>query len=339
MNRKHILLWILACCILFASFTTTYNHPVTLVYPPSWPKPIYNFTNNPLTQEGIQLGRKLFYDPSLSRNNTVSCSSCHLSYTAFTHVDHKLSHGINDRIGIRNSPALMNLAWNKSFMWDGSANHLDMQALAPISDPNEMDSSIKEVVEKLETKSEYSALFLAAYGDDQITGARVLKALSQFQLTLISANSKYDHIVAGKDTFTQQEQSGYLLFKKHCSTCHKEPLFTTGDFANNGLPIDSKLHDVGRMKITKNPQDSMSFKIPSLRNLKYSFPYMHDGRFKTLGEVIEHYTEHINNKNFIDSRLKKVIYLSDNQKIDLIAFLQTLNDKKFVFNKDFAFPR
>jgi cytochrome c peroxidase len=337
----NIISCLIASTLLLGSFTVEFNQHVSLSYPEFWPMPTYNFSNNPLSEEGIQLGKKLFYDPLLSKDNTISCSSCHLSYTAFTHVDHKLSHGLNDRIGTRNSLALMNLAWNKTFMWDGSANHLDMQALAPISDPNEMGSSIQEVVEKLKSSQEYPPLFTTAFGDESITGSKVLKALSQFQLTLISSNSKYDKVVGdnSEESFTEQEENGYKLYKQHCATCHAEPLFTTGDFANNGLPIDSKLQDLGRMKITQNPLDSMSFRIPSLRNLKYSFPYMHDGRFGNLNEVINHYTEEIDPSGFIDSRLSQKIVLTSNQKVDLIAFLRTLNDEEFVFNKDFAFPQ
>ena len=340
-HLKYKILGIIASGILLASWSSSFTNPVSLQYPKSWPKPYYDFTKNQLTEEGIQLGRKLFYDPILSKDNTISCSSCHLSYTAFTHVDHKLSHGIEDRIGNRNSLALMNLAWNKSFMWDGAANHLDMQALAPISDPNEMGSSIVEVVEKLQANENYPPLFYAAFGDTLITGAKVLKALSQFQLTLISSNSKYDKVMSkeGTETFTTQEQNGYDLYIKHCASCHVEPLFTTGEFTNNGLVPDSDLNDLGRMQITQNASDSLSFKTPSLRNLKYSFPYMHDGRFDNLREVIDHYTEQIDPAGFIDPRLNQKIELTSNQKVDLIAFLRTLNDKDFVFNKDFAFPR
>lgn len=340
-KNTYLIFSLFVSILLLGSWTSILTTPTKLIYPESWPEPSYDFTKNPLTEEGIQLGRKLFYDPLLSKDNTISCSSCHLSYTAFTHVDHKLSHGIEDRIGTRNSLALMNLAWNKSFMWDGSANHLDMQALAPISDPKEMGSSIAEVVDKLQKSEAYPTLFHAAFGDTLITGAKVLKALSQFQLTLISSNSKYDKVMGHKDeeVFTQQEQNGYNLYKVHCASCHTEPLFTSGEFANNGLAPDSILNDKGRMLITQNPSDSLSFKIPSLRNLKYSFPYMHDGRFDNLREVINHYTEQIDPDGFIDPRLSQKIELTSNEKVDLIAFLRTLNDREFVFNKDFVFPR
>src|SRR5262249_53369535 len=154
---------------------------------------------------------------------------------AFTHVDHSLSHGIAGKIGSRNSPALMNLAWSNDFMWDGSVNHLDVQALAPISNPLEMDETIAHVTAKLRTSENYRSLFKAAFGDTAITGERVLKSLSQFMLTLISCNSKYDSVMRGEKQFTAQEANGYALFKKNCSSCHTEPLFTNEQFENNGL--------------------------------------------------------------------------------------------------------
>ncbi|MDZ4682801.1 MAG: cytochrome-c peroxidase, partial [Saprospiraceae bacterium] len=227
------------------------NDPIELEYPKNWPKPAYDFSNNPLTKQGIELGRRLFYDPILSRDSTVSCSNCHLSFTAFTHVDHALSHGIEDRIGTRNSPALMNLAWAKNFMWDGAINHLDFQALAPIAHPAEMDHSIEKVVQKIGLKTAYKARFFEAFGDSTITGERLLKAITQFELTLISANSKYDRMILGQEKFAEQEQNGYLLFQKNCASCHVEPLFTNHDFEKNGLPLDTSLNDFGRMKITK----------------------------------------------------------------------------------------
>ncbi len=301
--------------------------PVQLNYPKTWPVPTYDFTKNPLTKEGIALGRQLFYDPILSKDSTVSCSNCHLSYTAFTHVDHDLSHGIGDRIGTRNSPALVNLAWATSFMWDGAANHLDMQALAPISSPVEMDETIENVVKKIGQKSDYKVMFYHAFGDSTVTGEHLLKALSQFELTLISTNSKYDQMKRGEAIFTEQENNGYILFKNNCARCHTEPLFTNFKFENNGLPIDTTLNDYGRGAITKQPVDTLKFKVPTLRNIEFSYPYMHDGRFRKLGQVLNHYSQ--------DKELG--IELAPNEKVDLIAFLLTLTDKAFLFNPDFGY--
>jgi len=306
--------------------------------PKNWPKPIYNFKKNQLTGSKILLGRVLFYDPILSRNNTISCANCHSQYNAFTHVDHSLSHGINDRIGTRNSLVLMNLAWQKSFMWDGAINHLDMQALAPISHHDEMDENIKHVTEKLQDSKIYPLLFYKAFNDSNITGENTLKAISQFMLTLISANSKYDKVKRMEETFTNQEENGYKLFKQNCASCHTEPLFTNLAFENNGLPIDSLLNDIGRKKITQNEQDFLKFKVPTLRNIEFSNPYMHDGRFKRIYDVINHYTN-IQKSKTLAPQLQKQIVLTSNEKVDLIAFMLTLTDKEFLFNPKFGFPK
>jgi cytochrome c peroxidase len=308
------------------------------IIPKGWPKPVYNFPRNKLSEKKIEIGRRLFYDPRLSRDSTISCASCHSPYNAFAHTDHALSHGIHDSIGKRNAPALMNLAWQPSFMWDGAVHQLDAQALAPIHHPGEMDESIAHVTEKIRGSKTYSKLFFEAYGDSAITGERVLKTLSQFMLTLISAESKYDSVMRKEKKFTAQEEKGLLIFKKHCGTCHSPPLFSNYAFENNGILPDTKLKDAGRMNITHNIKDSLSFKVPTLRNIAFTAPYMHDGRFQSLSEVIQHYTSHQKN-NLLSKKLSSPIVLSANEKVDLIAFLLTLSDKKFLFNPKHSFPR
>lgn len=304
-----------------------------------FPKPYYDFSKNKLDSLKIELGRKLFYDPILSQNNSTTCASCHSPFSSFAHNDHDLSHGIYDSIGTRNAPALFNLAWHKLFMWDGAINHLNQQPLAPIHSQTEMGSSIQEVITKLRKDSIYIIRFKKAFGDTQITSDRFLKSLAQFQLTLVSNHSKYDSVTRRQSTFTNQEKNGYRLFVKHCNSCHVEPLFTNYSFANNGLSIDITLNDLGRMKVTQNPKDSLKFKIPSLRNLTYSFPYMHDGRFKNLHQVLNHYVRDIKTSTHIDQRLQGGIRLTENEKVDLIAFLLTLNDNEFIRNPKFQFPR
>jgi cytochrome c peroxidase len=331
-----------AAFLLFISFLLMGFYSIqefTFIYPNYFPVPNYNFQKNKLDSSTIELGRALFYDPILSKDSSISCASCHSSFNAFAHTDHNLSHGINDLIGTRNAPALFNLAWQKSFMWDGAINHIDMQALAPISHPKEMDENIEHIVNKLKSTPIYKSLFFNAYHDSLITGERVLKSLSQFQLTLVSANSKYDEVKQGKATFTAQEQNGYLLFLKNCNSCHTEPLFSNYDFANNGLPIDSSLNDYGKGAITLQAEDSLLFKIPSLRNLSYTYPYMHDGRFKKLNQVLNHYTSTILQSKTLSKELKSPIILSTNERVDLVAFLLTLNDKSFVFEPKFQFPK
>ena len=320
----------LSCIVLLTAFS---SNLVEFVYPDYFPTPEYNFAENPLNVQKIELGRALFYDPILSKDSTISCASCHSPYNAFAHTDHDLSHGINDSIGTRNAPALFNLAWGKSFMWDGAIHHLDVQALAPISHPGEMGEDIKVIVKKLQNTQRYPSLFEAAFGDKKITGEHLLKAISQFQLTLVSANSKYDSVRRKESSYTMQESKGYELYKKNCNSCHTEPLFTNNNFERNGLEIDTTLNDFGRMKITNNNDDRAYFKVPSLRNLSYTYPYMHDGRYRKLKDVLNHYTS-----NPSLSR-GKAIDLSSNEKADLIAFLLTLNDREFVFNPKHQFPR
>jgi len=312
---------------------------LVFIKPKEWPTPVYDFSKNPLSNARIELGRALFYDPILSRNNQVSCANCHLSFTAFTHVDHALSHGIEDRVGTRNSPVLINLAWNKSFMWDGSINHLDMQALAPISHPSELDEKIENVVLKLRKSQIYPKLFFNAFADSSISGEYTLKAISQFLLTLVSANSRYDSMVRKQISFVGQEINGYRIFKQNCNSCHVEPLFTNQSFENNGLAMDSNLKDLGRMKITNRSADSLKFKVPTLRNIEFSQPYMHDGRFKKLRQVIKHYASGIQKGPTLSGQLNQKIDITPDEQADLIAFLLTLSDKTFLFDPKHGYPK
>lgn len=321
--------------LLLAFKSTSFFIDVTEYFP----KPVYNLPADAYKASKIQLGRALFYDPILSKNNTISCASCHSSFNAFAHTDHSLSHGIFDSIGKRNAPALFNLAWQTNFMWDGAINHIDMQALAPINDKREMAESLESVIKKLKSSKIYPTLFLKAYGDSSITSQKLLKAIANFQLSIISNRSKYDQVIAKKDSFSRQEINGYKIFKEHCNSCHTEPLFSNYQFASNGLSIDKNLKDYGKGAITKQPGDSLLFKIPSLRNLSYTYPYMHDGRFNRLSEVINHYTNGIVQNKNLAKELKKQINLNPNEKVDLIAFLLTLNDKEFVKDTNYQFPK
>lgn len=334
---KHkIIIGILICVLLSAFHMTTEQ---LFKAPDNWPKPTYDFSRNPLTSQKVELGRKLFYDPILSGNNTISCASCHSQYSAFTHVDHDLSHGIDDRIGIRNSPALMNLAWHKTFMWDGAVNHLDVQALGPISHPDEMGEKIENVVLKLQQSKKYPALFYKAFNDSLITGEHLLKSISQFMLTLVCSNTKYDSVMRKQAQFTLQEKKGYAIFQKNCSSCHTEPLFTNLNYENNGLAVDTTLNDWGRMKVTGNKRDSLKFKVPTLRNIEFSYPYMHDGRFKRISDVLKHYTSSVQNGPTLSEHLQEAIVLSSKEKVDLTAFLLTLSDKSFLFNPNYSFSK
>ena len=238
--------------------------------PTGWPTPVYDFAANPLTTQKIALGRQLFFDPRLSRDGSISCASCHLPQTAFAHTDHDLSHGIDNRIGRRNSPALMNLAWGAAFMWDGAVHHLDVQSIAPLTNADEMGHSMAGAVQVLQGADAYRPMFAAAFGDTAITGERVLKSLTQFLLTLVSAGAKYDRVMAGSEAFSDAEARGYTVFKSNCASCHTEPLFTSGAFENNGLPPDTTLNDAGREGISGAAGDRGKFKVPTLRNVAVS---------------------------------------------------------------------
>ena len=302
-----------------------------------WPAKNYKVTPNTADSALIYLGRVLFYDPVLSRDSSISCESCHSPYTAFAHTDHPTSHGIDDRIGSRNAPALFNLAWQRELMWDGAINHLEMQALAPITNADEMDEKLPVVLNKLRRSERYKKLFLKAWGDTGIDTQRLLKSISRFLLTLESRNSRYDSMKNGSVRFTGQEQKGYAVFRKNCNVCHTEPLFSHYGFEKNGLPVNSKNADLGRMKVTLLSSDSLKFKVPSLRNIELTYPYMHDGRFKNLSEVIRYYSDELKPGSALAS-LKAPLHLSPEEKTDLLAFLLTLTDRSFVKNKNHQFP-
>lgn len=305
--------------------------------PAGWPQPVYDFTNNEVTNERFQLGRKLFYDPLLSRDNTISCGSCHIQSGAFSHIDHKVSHGIDDLDGTRNSPALFNLAWNTSFFWDGGVNHIEVQPIGPIENPVEMDETLGNVVAKLNASSTYKNLFLNAYGSDSITSQMMLRAMAQFMGVMVSSNSKYDKFIRGESggTFDAQELNGLDLFRQKCASCHSEPLFTDHSFRNNGL--DSVFtNDPGRAHITLDPNDEGKFKVPSLRNVELSYPYMHDGRLKTLEKVLDHYASGVKNSPTLDPLVSGNIPLTVQEKADIIKFLKTLNDYTFTSNPNYS---
>ncbi|MFT6924004.1 MAG: cytochrome c peroxidase [Crocinitomicaceae bacterium] len=301
--------------------------------PKGWPEPHYNPAKS---NSKFELGKKLFYDPKLSRDESVSCANCHLSYTAFTHVDHAVSHGIEGKKGTRNSPVLINLAWNNSFHWDGGVNHLEMQMINPIQHPAEMDNTLENVIAYLNSNQEYRKLFYAAYSDSVVNSKSMLQAFAYFTSQLISSNSKYDQYKNKELKLSKQEKNGMKLFKKNCNSCHTAPLFNSNVFASNGLPIDTNYNDVGRYAISKIGSDSLKFRVPTLRNIEHSYPYMHDGRFKKLRDVIDHYTNQIDlNDPYLSGELRKKIVLSDDEKKDLIAFLKTLTDREFLYNKRF----
>jgi cytochrome c peroxidase len=311
---------------------------ITFTNPKGFPKPNYTFENNKLSVEKFILGKTLFYDNILSKDNTVNCGTCHQQFAAFAHIDHKLSHGIYAKIGTRNVPALQNLIWKDSYMWDGGVNNLEVQPINPITNPIEMDESIAHVLIKLKRDSTYISLFKKAWKDTLINSERLLKSLAQFTGLLISSNSRYDKFINKTDTFSVSEKNGLKLFRSKCANCHTEPLFTDNSYRNNGIKIDTSLKDMGRGKVTGIEKDNQSFKVPSLRNVEMTYPYMHDGRFKTLQQAVNHYSGPSNFSANADLSLLKIGELTAAEKMDLIAFLKTLTDRAFLFDKRFADP-
>ncbi len=311
---------------------------VAIKVPKGFPKPYYDFTKNKVTPDGFNLGRKLFYDPILSNDYFTSCASCHQRFAAFAHIDHPISHGVIGKIGKRNVPALQNLIFQKEFMWDGGINHLDLQPIAPITGEAEMGETMEHVIYKLQNDSVYPKLFYKAFGDSIVTTENFLKSLSQFLALMISADSRYDNYLKGKETFTKPEEEGLKIFRAKCSSCHKEPLFTDNSYRNIGLKPDSSLNDYGRKSITGYPDDFMKFRVPSLRNVEMTYPYMHDGRFKNLQQVMNHYAE----GNFfginLDHELTKTVGLGATEISNITAFLKTLTDKTFLYDRRFADP-
>lgn len=312
------------------------EEPYVFKVPKGWPTPIYNFENNPLSKEGFELGRRLFFEPKLSRTNTISCGTCHQPSAAFAQIGHDVSHGVDDLLGIRNSPALFNLNWNTSFFWDGGVNHIEVQPIAPINNPVEMDETLVNAVAKLNLDTTYKNAFKKVFNKEEVDVEGIMKSLAQFMGFLVSNNSKYDAVKDARTLthFTVQEQRGYTLFIQNCGSCHTEPLFTDQLLHNNGLPLivnRSNQIDLGRGVIT--PHDSSSyykFKTPSLRNLQYTSPYMHDGRFATLEQVLDHYSSGNFNRINIATQLLQPIVMTSSERQDLLAFLNTLNDEKFV---------
>ena len=315
----------------------------TLLLPPLIP------IDNPQTLEGIALGRKLFYEPLLSNDGTLACANCHLAENSFSDPN-RFSTGITGEIGTRNAMPIVNLAWyfQNNFLWDGSASSIEDQVNGPIENPIEMNNSWPNVVATLQATSEYPELFEQAFGSTIITKEFVAKAIAQFERTLISGNSRFDQYLLGNDNaVTAQEINGFNIFmdenRGDCFHCHGSefnPLWTNNAFHNNGL--DSSFEDLGLGGFTGDPLDYGKFKSPSLRNLAYTAPYMHDGRFATLDEVINHYSEGLVYSNTIDPLMKNIAeggaQLTDSDKADLKAFLLSLSEPEFTTNPAFLNP-
>src|SRR5436190_1598170 len=258
---------------------------LTFTVPAGFPAPLYDFSKNPLTEEGFQLGKMLFYDGRLSK--------------------------------------------------DGNFKTLEDECLDPIQAPNQMAEEIGNVLTKLRKDPHTLQMFKAAFGTEEITIKRMQKALAQFTVSMITANSKYDQVKRGENSYTDFELRGYQLYKTNCASCHPEPMFTDYSYRNNGLSVSPSLKDYGRMVVTGKKEDSLKFKVPSLRNVSITFPYMHDGRYQSLKACIEHYGNNIQQSSTLDPLLKNGIHFNSNEIIDLVAFLRALTDS--TLTKDLRF--
>ncbi|HEY0551183.1 MAG TPA: MbnP family protein [Verrucomicrobiae bacterium] len=318
--------------------------------------------DNPLTEEGVELGRRLFNEPLLSINNSQSCASCHDARASFTE-NKRVSVGAEGKPGARNAMPLFNLAWKSSFLWDGRSATLREQVLQPIQNPIEMHESLSNVVAKLQAQGRaglqsgvgaasgprhggdtvpYHPLFARAFGSTEITTDRIARALEQFLLAQVSHDAKFDRVLRGEAAFTSDEQRGFELFHTEydprrgqfgadCFHCHGGPLFQSAAFANNGL--DAKFSDPGRHNTTGKHGDKGKFAVPSMRNVEVTAPYMHDGRFATLEEVVEHYSTGVKRSDTLDPNLAKHpdggVRLNETDKRALVVFLKTLTDGRF----------
>ena len=306
--------------------------------PEGFPDPVYRFADNPLNREAIELGRQLFYDGRLSLDGNFPCSSCHQQIAAFGTYQHDRSHGYNGSHTLRNAPVLFNLAWQDKFHWDAQFKSLFEEAAQPITGHIEMAETFNGVIDKLQKDALYRQQFKKIFRTQFISPEQILKSLAQFTGTLISANSKYDRYKKGQANFTPQEESGYQLFLSHCNSCHPEPLFTDYSLRNIGLPVDNFLNDYGRMMVTHDPGDSLKFKVPTLRNVYISSNYMHDGRFNTLAQCLNHYRTGIQQSPTLDPALTNGIQLSDAEADNLAHFLRTLTDSTFLEDDRYSKP-
>jgi cytochrome c peroxidase len=316
-----------------------------LPVPAHFPQPVFD-TENPMTREAIELGRTLFYDVRLSGNNLVSCASCHDPKRAFSDGIALSKAGVAGTSLLRHSPALINLAWaDNGLFWDGGSLNLESQVFGPLTAHDEMGQDLYELIDELNAVPEYVNHFKVAF-DDGLNIQNVAKALSQFQRTLISADSKYDKFRLSQSgaVLSSIELRGQELVRQKCQGCHSSELFTDNEYHNNGLDTDFINTDhegvyLGRYRITYDLADLGKYKTPTLRNIALTAPYMHDGRFGTLEEVVEHYSSGVKKSNTLDSRLSADgMHLNEVDKAAIVSFLKTLTDYAYINNPAFQKP-
>ena len=332
--RTLLIVLLLSSCSSDDSELVSYSNPeVSLNIPIDFPELNNSFYTNLPTEFGVELGKKLFTDVRLSTDNTISCSSCHIQESAF--ADHNPKGiGIEGRIGLRNAPPVQNMAFMQVYNWDGNKLQLEDQPLVPIITHEEMDSSILEVIGKIENDESYIELFKNAFNGEGITADGIYNSIAQFEYTLISGNSKYDKVKRNEgETFTSNEAQGYAVFQDKCINCHSTELFTDQSFRNIGFPVNPDSEEGGRARITGLVDDYLRFRVPSLRNIEYTAPYGSFGQFATLEDVLDYLDSGVLEADNLDPILKdnnNRIPLSSQEKTDLIAFMKTLSDTEFL---------
>jgi len=337
-------LWLLVCSCSSESPPVVApappTDPVEITAPGFPPLPIP--PDNPTTRQGIDLGRRLFYDPILSSTVSMSCASCHAPEFAFTDHANTVSTGVRGLRGRRNAPSLTNIGWNLAQFWEGRRTTLEEQAGDPVPAHDEMDLPWDQAVGRVATDPRYPPLFRAAFGTPEVSRDRIVKAIAQFERTMVSVGSRYDTFLRTRTGFTASERRGYVMFfneKADCFHCHVDKTFTDFGYQNNGL--DSIFTDTGRMMISGDSNDLGKFKTPTLRNLAFTAPYMHDARFATLQEVIDHYDLHAKASPTVNPFIRvsgRTLGLTAQDKQDLLAFLLTLTDSAFVNNAELQSP-
>ncbi len=353
-NLRKALCLLVSFSILSCSKESIENTYVVFNQPDNFPNPTYEFDVNPFTEAKFKLGKRLFYESKLSLDNSISCGTCHNQRNAFTHHGHALSDGVGGVFGTRNTQPLQNLAFMNDFTWDGAIRHLDLQPLVPIESEVEMKESVRNVLLKLQKDTSYVADFKKAFiqkeNETHVVNIRTLtQSLSQFMNAMVSANSRYDRYIRGEfmeEPYRDDEKKGLLVFNNKCASCHAGALFTDQSYRNNGLGVHPNFpNELGRARVKDEDKGVDSpfyyqFKVPSLRNIWVTFPYMHDGRLATIDAVLEHYNSGVKKMDNLDPLLQNKgvlgIPLTTTDKIVLKAFLKSLTDEEFLKDERFA---
>lgn len=333
-------IFIVVCIFLSVSAFSIYKEEKVQL-PENFPQPKYDLSANPITKEGFELGKTLFYDPLLSSDGSISCGSCHQQWAGFTNEDHTGSHGVDSQLGLRNALPLFNLIFYDHFFWDGGVHNLDLTPMNAIENPIELNETLENILKKLNESDYYKNRFKQAFQVEKITSKEFLQSLTQFLASMISANSKYDRYVRNEgETLTNDELAGMKLVEQKCSSCHSGALFTDNSFRNSGIENNFRF-DKGREEITLNESDRGKFRVPTLRNLEFTAPYMHDGSISSLEAVLEHYNSNMEEQGALDPIFRKRqgkagISLTPDEQSKILAFLKTLNDYDFIKNRKFS---